>query len=248
MRVRQAVAFALDRRALTDVILRRQVTPLQSTLVPQQLGGDTTPFARYEHDLAHTAQLMQAAGWQRLSTSTGSGVWQRAGRQATIALRTTAGNPLRLKAVQLMQQQLNAAGFVTTISATKPEVFFATFIAPGRFDLAMFAFGSGPDPTQTKLFACSEVPAAPDFRGKNDAHYCSPKTDAVTMAADAELDGTRRKLLLHQLEELLAADLPVLPLFQPPDTLAWDQRVGGVRPNPLGRHTWNTENWWVARS
>ncbi|MBC7643509.1 MAG: hypothetical protein H7123_00160, partial [Thermoleophilia bacterium] len=219
-------------------------TPLQSTLVPEQLGGDTSPFARYVHAPQQTTELMQAAGWQRKPA--GSGSWHKGSKRASIALRTTAGNPLRLKAIQLMQQQLNAAGFATTISVTKPEVFFGTFIAPGRFDLAMFAFGSGPDPTQTKLFACSEVPTPPDFRGKNDAHYCSQKTDDVTMAADAELDPSKRAVLLHQLEDLLAADLPVLPLFQPPDTLAYDQRVGGVHPNPLGPHTWDTENWWVV--
>ena len=32
---------------------------------------------------------------------------------------------------------------------------------------------------------------------------------------------------------------------QVPDTLAWNNRVHGVRPNSLGRHLWNVDEWWV---
>lgn len=239
--VRLAIAAAIDRNMITDVVLRKQVPRLDSTLLPTQKPWYSPVFASVQQDLGRVESLMRSAGFTRNS----DGMWSRDGRIAALTLRTTAGNPLRSKAVQLIQDQLKKAGFSTQITLLRNEVFFAQYIAPGNYHLAIYAFGHGPEPTQSKIFSCSEIPKAPDFVGKNNFRYCSGDVDAAARAADRELDPGRRAELLRRMQAGVARDMPTLPLFQVPDTLAWDRRLAAVRPNPMGRNTWNTEDWWL---
>ncbi len=184
---------------------------------------------------------MHEAGYTR----SGTGPWTRNGKAVTLTLRSVAGNPLRAKAVQIMQAQLSQAGFPTQITLLNSEIFFAQYIAPGNYHLAIYSFGIGPEPSQAKIFACSEIPRAPDFVGKNNFRYCSNDVDTAVRAADRELNQKRRAAELVHVQQGVARDMPTLPLFQPPDTLAWDKRLAGVKPNPMGRHTWNTQEWWA---
>ncbi|MCW2971930.1 MAG: extracellular solute-binding protein family 5, partial [Thermoleophilia bacterium] len=158
---------------------------------------------------------------------------------------TTSGNPIRLKAVQLIGAQLEQAGFRTEILPVKPEVFFGSVVSRGNFDLAMYSYTQGMDPSQSKLFSCSEIARTPDWTGKNNAKYCNRDLDRILAAGDRELDPQRRSALVHDADEILMTDVPTLPLYQQPDTLAWNRRVHGVRPNAMGRHLWNIDSWWV---
>ncbi len=240
-RVRQAVAAAIDRNVITDVVLRKQVPRLDSTLLPSQRPWYRPVFESVRPDPDRVQRLMAAAGFTRNSDD----VWSQNNRPVSLTLRTTSGNPLRSKTVQLIQDQLKAAGFASHITLLRNEVFFAQYIAPGNYNLAIYAFGHGPEPTQSKIFSCSEIPKAPDYVGKNNFRYCNADVDAAARGADRELDPTRRTQLLIRMQQGVARDMPTLPLFQAPDTLAWNRRLAGVRPNPLGRNTWNTEDWWL---
>ncbi|MCW2949624.1 MAG: extracellular solute-binding protein family 5, partial [Thermoleophilia bacterium] len=242
-RVRQAVAYAIDRNALVDVVLAHQVPRLDSTLLPYQSPYYQPSFDRYRRDQTLVATRMHAAGWQR-----GKGGWWRSPdhRTAKIVLTTPSGNPLRLKAVQLIGAQLRAAGFRSEILLVKPEVFFGSVVARGAYDLALYSFTQGTDPSQSKVFACSQIARAPTWAGKNNAKYCRHDLDRLLARGDRELDITRRADLVRDVGELLATDLPALPLYEQPDTLAWNRRLHGVKPNAMGGHLWNIDDWWLS--
>ncbi|MCW2959715.1 MAG: extracellular solute-binding protein family 5 [Thermoleophilia bacterium] len=243
VRVRRAAAYAIDRDALVDVVLRGQVPRLDSTLLPYQVPYYHPTFTSYRRDITQVDRRMAEAGWTRDAQSR----WRFGdGRLAKVLLTTTTGNPLRLKTVQLIAAQLTEAGFVTEILMVKPEVFFGAVVSRGEFDLALYAFTQGVDPSQAKLFSCSEIARAPDWTGKNNFKYCRRDVDRMLAAADRELDVERRATLTRDLAEVLATDMPALPLYQQPDTLAWNHRLRGVKPNAMGRHYWNIDEWWLA--
>lgn len=242
-RVRRAAAYAIDRDALVDVVLQGQVPRLDSPLLPSQAPYYAPAFNRYHRNLEIVERTMHDAGFQRDRHDR----WTKGGRTARVELLTTSGNPLRLKAVQMLALQLSSAGFDPDISILRPEVFFASYVSRGRFDLAMYAFSQAVDPSLTKYFACSEIASAPAWAGKNNFHYCRPHLDTLLHRADRELDVQRRAATTHAIVERLAMDVPAIPLYQVPDTLAWSRRVHNVRPNALGRHLWNVDEWWVER-
>lgn len=243
-RVRRAAAFAIDRNALVDVVLKKQVPRLDSTLLPYQAPYYRPSFGTYHRDQGEVDRRMRAAGWTRGEHDRWT---DRDGRVAKVLITTMSGNPIRLKAVQLVAAQLDAAGFAAEILLVKPEVFFGSIVAKGSFDLALYSFTQGLDPSQSKLFSCSQIAKAPTWAGKNNAKYCRPDLDVLLAQADRELDVHRRADITHDIDELLVTDLPTLPLYEQPDTLAWSRRLHGVRPNAMGHHLWNLDEWWLAR-
>jgi peptide/nickel transport system substrate-binding protein len=242
--VRRAVTAAIDRRLITDTILRKQVPVLNSNLLPTQTPFYRPVFANVKPSPDVVSDEMTAAGFRR----EGSRWVDGKGKPAKLDFKTTSGNPMRLKSAQIMQSQLQDAGFEVSIGTEKPEVFFSGTIAPGYFHLSQFAFGVTTDPGQTYLFHCKEIPVAPNFQGKNDFRYCRKDVDRLLGLADETVDEIARAKLLVDLQKRLAQDVPFLPLYQTPETLAWNDRVHGVKPNPMGELLWNVESWWVDPS
>jgi peptide/nickel transport system substrate-binding protein len=240
--VRRAIAHAIDRQALVDIVLPDQVHVLQSPLLPAQQPWYRPAFDRYVHDLGAAAAEMHSAGYVRDERDR----WTRSGQPLELDIVTAAGNPIRMKSVQVLQEQLRNAGFVVDVSMARPEIMFSTIVAPGRYEIALHAFGVEADPSLSKLFACSEIPVAPGWRGKNNFRYCDPRVDELTRKADRQLDEQVRLASFVELQERIASDVPTLPLFQSPDALAWSREAHGIRPNVMGNHTWNTRDWWVS--
>jgi peptide/nickel transport system substrate-binding protein len=64
--------------------------------------------------------------------------------------------------------------------------------------------------------------------------------------ADTEVDPVKRAALVHEANAIIADQVPLLPLFQSPDVVAWRSRLQGLKLKPSANHTWNMEAWWVS--
>lgn len=239
--VRRAIAYSINRQTIADVVLRKQVTPLQSTLLVSQKPMYEPLWQRYDYAPQRVAQELQKAGYRR----TGK-FWTKDGKRLTLQFATTAGNPLRARLAQLLQVQLARSGIEMQIKLYTAEIFFSQIITHSKFNLSEFSFRTISDPSQSEIFACDQIPRAPNYHGKNDFRYCNRTVDELLRAADAELVPEKRAQLIMRMQRILATDIPTLPLYQPPDTLAYAQRVGGVRANAVGLHTWNADEWTVS--
>jgi len=55
----------------------------------------------------------------------------------------------------------------------------------------------------------------------------------------------RRAVSYRAAGDVLAAEVPVLPLGLERSVYAVAPRLHGFRPNPLGRDFWNAWEWWA---
>jgi ABC-type transport system substrate-binding protein len=79
-----------------------------------------------------------------------------------------------------------------------------------------------------------------DEANESTARFSEIVMEARTVTSSAAFDA-----LIDEAETILAADLPILPLFQRASYLGlWSDRVSGVRHNATNsRFTWNIEQW-----
>src|SRR5205823_14856362 len=96
--------------------------------------ADPNAWAGYKPDLNKVNELMTSAGW----TKGTDGVWAKGGRKFTAQMRTTAGNKRRELTEQILQQQLQGAGFPLTIDNVQTG-FFGDVLPKGSYDVALFA-------------------------------------------------------------------------------------------------------------
>ena len=184
------------------------------------------PWPRY--DPASAARALDALGWRRDA----SGMRRRAGKPLALTLAYTNVSPAYRTAIVLLQQQFARAGVHVDLQSYVYSQFYALAsdggpLANGRYDLALIVYSTDVDPDQAWLFACRE--RAPN--GYNWSRYCSPRADALLAASALAFDRTRRIALLRQLQDLVARDVPLVPLWQSREIDVTPRALHGFVPN-----------------
>lgn len=188
--VRQALALALDRAELTDVILRGGQRPALS-YIPPGLGG-YAPEVLLAPDPARARELLAAAGFPG-----GRGF----PRLALSAWGVTAAIPETLQ--RQWRQQL---GIEVAIVQREAKSHLAA-LAAGEFDLGFMTAIPDYD-SAFDLFADLMTVGAGNYPRWSHATY-----DAEVAAARRTSDAAERLRLLRAAEARLLADLPLIPLY-----------------------------------
>src|SRR3569623_763360 len=113
-RVRQAIAYAIDRPAIMQALWRGHAR-LASTLLPpgHWAAAQNSEIAQYPHDPAKAAALLEAVGYHPDAD----------GVRLRLTLKTSTDETTRLTAVA-MQQQMRAAGIALTIRSAEFGTFY----------------------------------------------------------------------------------------------------------------------------
>lgn len=242
LNVRMAIAYAIDRDEITDVVLKKQVKRLDSTLLPAKKEFYIPAWGKVTYDQDKVASYLEKAGYQRSGA-----YYEKDGKPLKVEFKSTAGNNLRLKVAQLLQQKLKKNGIMMTITLEPPNVFFGQSTIQGNYNMGLWAWSSGIDPSQETMFSCDQIPSeANEYSGQNNYRYCNEELSALIKQANVTTSATARADITHRIQTIMAADMPLLPLFQRPETLAYTDRSLGMDNNPLGGLVWNAADWAVT--
>ena len=159
VRVRAAIAYAIDREPLIQYIWRGLVRPAASILPTQSWAYDPD-VQTYPHDPAKANAILDAAGYHLIN-----------GVRFHITMKTSTEESTRLMAA-VLQQQLRAAGIVLDIRTFEPATFLAD-VTNGAFQFYVVAIArSGPNDflwvTFTRSNPAVDAPALPRVPLAND--------------------------------------------------------------------------------
>ena len=245
--VRQAIAYATDRQAIVDSVLKpsvRQGRVLQSFVVPTFKQYYAPAFSGYSLNLAKVDALMTGDGWTKQG-----GVWTKNGRPASITVSTTTGNEARSLTEQLWQSQMKAAGFTVTIKNQSPDVLFGQTLPKGTFSVALGSLTSSPDPGWCSIFCSQNIPTKKNgLAGQNFMRVSDPAIDAAWGSVDTTLDPAARVAAAQQGQAVLAQDVASIPLYQSPSIFAYDKtHIGGNVVDNTVMGPFFTMNEWVLK-
>jgi len=240
VRVRRALAFAIDRRQIVDVLLDGSVPVLQSVVRDGQF-GHVDAFAGYSYDPARAAALLTEAGWARDA----DGIFAKDGAELRIPLVTDSEHELRGTTARLIAQQARAAGILIEPRQLPGDRIFGSLLNQGDFAAVMLAFGGGADPSVTGLLAGDQIPTEENgFSGQNVYRWSDPEADSLMRRSDARVDDAARARDLRRVQEIVASQVPLIPLYQQPNTVTHTTGLRGVRENPTQAEVfWNSGEW-----
>lgn len=236
-RVRQALAYALDREAIEQVVWQgfSQVTHSSIPIASWAYGGGAiTP--QYAYDPGRAEALLDEAGWIRGS----DGVREKDGLRFSFTNWTYAGSKQTADYITILQQQWGAIGIEVTPRTEDAAVWLDRINNTHDFEVVTTSYGFGGDPDQTNLWHSERSTPA----GGNITGYANPEVDALLEAAVAELDPAVRKEIYLQFQNILAEELPAFPLSNPAGLDGLTKRVHNVIPNSFNPR-WNAHTWWV---
>jgi peptide/nickel transport system substrate-binding protein len=220
-RIRQAIAFAIDRPALIAALWRGHAR-LANTLLPpgHWAAASDADLAQYPHNPAHAIQLLDASGLRP----------DAHGIRLHLTMKTSTDETTRLEA-QAMQAELREIGIALSLRSTEFGTFYSD-ITKGAFQLYLLRWiGSNEDPD---IFHYSYSTETFPPRGANRGHYENPRVDALLKSASTATDDVARRNNYLQIQQILATDLPTIPLWYPDNVVIHNARLTHLTLDPGG--------------
>lgn len=208
LNLRKAISFALDRRQIIDTVFKNDNEPspcfsLGISGVNTETFGEAVVAANGgrlypEHSDEALAKEYLAKALEELGYSDAS--------QISITFMTSEGTQNELYS-QVMQEQLRR---VLGIEANI-EVLTITEARARRnaHNYDLFAGGWGPDYNDPM----TDLDLWTTENGNNHTGYASEAYDALIEQAKVELDPVAREQIFVQCEQLLAEDMPIIPMY-----------------------------------
>ncbi|AMY70438.1 peptide ABC transporter substrate-binding protein [Frigidibacter mobilis] len=241
--VREAVYAAIDKASIIDALYYGLPDPVE-TFMPRTSAYMHPDLPKHEFSLERANQLLDEAGWVPGS----DGIRVKDGVRLSFVNSTTSGNHLREQLQQFVQQTLREAGIEMTIENYPAAVIWGEFWMQSQFDSVVvgITYLIGSDPDVTNRFHSGAI-TAQGGRGSNNAQYKNARVDELLEEGSKSFDPARRREIYLEVQELVRADLPFLPLFSDNSIRAWKEGIEGVVNNGNTRtETWNAAQWYWA--
>jgi peptide/nickel transport system substrate-binding protein len=220
VRVRQALAYAIDRRPMLEYLWRGFAQPAASILPPQSWAY-SADVPIYNYDPERARQLLDSAGYPATS-----------GIRFHMMMKTSTDENTRLM-VAVLQQQLRQVQIQLDVRTYEFGTFFAD-ISRGAFQFYSLRWIGGNEDPDIFEYAFHSSKFTPN--GANRSFYSNPKVDALIDQARSQLDQEKRRQLYAQLQRILAEDLPSINLWYLDNVLVHSQRVTNLSLNPPGNY------------
>lgn len=216
IKARQAIAYAIDKQLIVDTLLYGQGTPANSVINEVVFGG-VKDLEGLGYDPVKAKALAKEAGIQD-------------GTELTISVND---NQVRIETCQVIQGMLSEIGIDLKIEVLE----FGALIEKTtnkQHDMAFFGWitsTSDADYTYYPLFH-SKMFGAPG----NRSFYGNPKVDALIEAGRSNPNYDERAEIYREIAEILADEVPSLPIFFQKMSVGLNKNVEGFEINPIGYH------------
>jgi peptide/nickel transport system substrate-binding protein len=244
--VRQAIAFATDRRSIAETVYGgfAEAAPLDEH--PSSKYYDEGVASRVSTNLLAARKLLHEAGWVDRN---GDGVVEKDGRDLRLTISATAGNRNRERTEVVLKDQYREVGIDLEIRNYNPTVLYGSYddggiLKRGKFDIAMYAWLSSPEPASKQgLYSSHAIPP----NGQNHPRVRNPELDQLLERGANELDEQERVEVYRRISGILVYEAPVVPLFWYTAVDVATDRLRNYRPNPTpSADTWNANTWYLA--
>ncbi len=245
--VRQALSLLVDRESVHKYIYGRGGTATPNIVFnPKQFDSTDT---HYEFNVAKAIEVLEQAGWK----AGPDGVRAKDGKQLRYLFQTSTNEP-RQKTQQIVKQALHKAGIEVELKSVISSVFFSSDVGnPDTYphfyaDLQMYTTGPTlPDPQLwLQLFLSTEVAQkANKWQGRNICRWRNADFDALYKQAAVELDPVRRAALIIRMNNLVIAQVAVIPVVTRPSVAAV---ANGLQAELSGfdSYIWDLPSWYKA--
>jgi len=225
VRVRRAIALALDRPAIIAHKFAGRAVPATGLLPPNHWAYKAVdPLA---HDPEAAKRLLDEAGYP---DPDGDGPRPR----LSLTYKTSA-DQFRVAVARVLAAQLAQVGIAVEVRPFEFATFFPD-IKKGAYQIATMQTTDITEPDMYfPYFHSSRIPDAKNPDLGNRWRLRDPEIDALIEAGRRELDREQRKVIYGKIQERMAELVPVVPLWHEDNVVLVNRAVEGYRVPPNAR-------------
>ncbi len=216
-RVRQAIAYALDRQPIVDTVFKGAATVANAPIGPLVFGHSEKTTPVYTQNIEKAKALLKEAGYEK-------------GLEFKIWVND---NPQRRDIATIMQDQLNQVGIKITIETVEWGAFLDG-TAKGEQDAFIMGWVTvtgDADYGMNALFNTHTQGGA-----GNRSFYSNPKVDELFEKGKMSTNPEERLAIYAEIQNIIQEDLPVFTLAYPKQNAGYQNHVKNFKLNPAGHH------------
>jgi peptide/nickel transport system substrate-binding protein len=214
-RVRQAIAYAMDRSFIVNALQGGASTPATGPIANDS-PYYTDQVETYDVDLDKAKALLDEAGHPA-----------KDGTRFALTIDYIPGLPEQQKSIaEYLRSQLKKVGIKLTIRAAPDFPTWAKRVSSHDFDLTMDVVFNWGDPVigVHRTYLCSNIKEGVIW--SNTQSYCNPKVDAILAQAGQELDADKRKALYKEFQQIVTDEVPLAYVNLLPYHTAYSKKIG----------------------
>ncbi len=239
VRVRQAIAYAIDRNEIIEGALLGMGKPTTGPYKPGTWQYNPN-IKTYDYNPKKARQLLEEAGWK---DTNGDGILDKDGKKFEFEIITNQGNDQRKKSAEIIQRKLKDVGISVKIRVLEWASFIKEFINKRNFDATILGWTISPDPDIYDVWHSSKTKES-EF---NFITYKNAEVDDLLETGRRSFDKETRKKAYYRIQEILAEEQPYCFLYAPSALPVVNIRVKGIEvyeaTSGIG-YNWPMK-WWV---
>ncbi|MGE0283663.1 MAG: ABC transporter substrate-binding protein, partial [Rhizobiaceae bacterium] len=206
MKARQAAAYAIDNKAMTQAVTRGYATPANTTL-PGSIEFHDRDYPGIPQDIAKAKQLLAESGME--------------GREVKI-LATADATAQQL--ALLLQAQWQAIGLKPVIVNVDSGAWWDA-TGKGDYDAAAnWWYNETPDPDLAVRWAVCGTCGSNSY----NTFYQNPKVDELVEQGTREADPAKRAEIYMEIQKITTEEVALIPLYYAPNAVAYSKRLQGL--------------------
>lgn len=221
VRVRQAIARAIDRQAIIRDILGGQAVPDDGPIPRSITWAYDASSQQPAYDVAAASKLLDDAGFSLVN-----GIRTKGTTTLSFGLTVSSDVPPYERVAEAVAEQLGRVGISAQVQPVTTTSLIHDYLNPRTFDMTLTAFDNGPDPDVYTFWHSSQNhPGGFNFSGMKKDVFIDGDLEDGRISLDL---GTRAKAYA-MFQQDFAKDIPAVFLYSPRYVLAISKRIHGVR-------------------
>jgi len=237
VRVRQAIARAVDWKRIHDTVFHGIDRLAVSDVFPQSWAAPELPA--YAYDPSGAKRLLANAGWKAGS----DGFLHKGPLTLRLTIYATTGHQENAESQVLIQSMLRAIG-IDVIIRNYPGSYLFAMDGPlysGKYDLEWSIETNGPDPDNSGNWNGAFIPP----HGANTSWLNDPIVNQTSAAAASTFDTAKRKALYQREEERIRQLVPAVFFTWRMNYTAMNGDLRNYVPAAFIGDTWNAWQWTI---
>ncbi|NYE21448.1 TIGR04028 family ABC transporter substrate-binding protein [Microbacterium immunditiarum] len=221
VRVRQAIVAGVDAQEVVDTIFTANYPKATSALSSTALGyKDESSF--YEYDPERAQELLDEAGWEAGS----DGIREKDGQRLSLTVYEAKPQPLSKQTLELVAQQLKKIGVELNVKSADAGTYAEDIKDPVKTPLYHSMVGRADFDVIKSQF---------HTENRNTLLSDDAELDRLLEVVASEPDPAKRVESSQAVQDYLAEQAYVIPLFEEPQVYGTAPYVHGVEYESVGR-------------
>lgn len=236
-KVRQALAYAINRQAIVDSQLKGYGTVMNSHMPPALWAYDASQLNAYNYDQKKAEALLADAGWKDKNSE---GYLTKDGKLFEFKLSYPSGNKVREASAPLIQDNLKKVGIKVNLEMKEFASLSTQVFDERKMEAWLMGWSLSLDPDPGAIFL-------PDNKWGKVTGWTSSRSEQLIKEGTRKLKVEERKPIYIEWAKILNEELPYIFLYsQNSIEVIRQDKLQGLKPDARGS-LWNIYELWIPK-